>query len=189
MKFTFVKIFTLLICLLFCSFILFKDNKTPSKFNLIKDIFEFSDKMENHDTLIIDANLSVCESEIFEKNVLIKENNKILIKTYRFEQNYQPEDDTLIFETTLYSYSNNDSLNFENLFEYMSKTERENKDINNIIFTISFKSDTIQYFSNGINDIIESTMYYNLIKRRIYPNIKVYLPIVKPEKSKDLNID
>lgn len=63
--------------------------KRESKFNLEKDLFQFSEKMENADTIEITANLSACLSSGFEKYMFVKENDSLFLETFSEESSFE----------------------------------------------------------------------------------------------------
>lgn len=158
---------------------------TEKEFKLEKDIFSFSKKMNQSDTLVVFANLSACLSKRYEKNILIKTNNELFLTTY-VEGDYI---DTIEkeLETVKYKLQETDSLSFESFFRHLESKHARNKPEYSTrpSLKIIYKQDSIEYFSDGLNDHLANIRYYILIKMRLYPNAKVYQPvklIPKPRK-------
>ena len=154
-------------------------------FDIKTDLSNFSSKLENGDSLVILADLSACTSWWQEKNTLIKRDNKLMISTHA-------KGEFVDFEKLgeiRYVHLENDSLNFENLFQFMTEKSTDDRRINSNIFTVIYQQDTIKYYSDGLSDHLENIGYYRLIKRRIYPDVEMYQPVEIPPKPEDNKLD
>jgi len=56
--------------------------KHESKFDLEKDLYQFSQKMENGDSLEVRVNHSACLLAAFENYTFIKENNTLYVEHF-----------------------------------------------------------------------------------------------------------
>lgn len=159
--------------------------KEESTFNLQNDISSFSSKLEDGDSLVILADLSACTSWWIEKNTLIKNGTKIMIKTQAKGEFI----DQTELDGVQYYYNKVDSLNFENLFQFMDDKATKDRKINSNVFTVIYHQDTLKYYSDGLNDHLENIGYYLLVKRRIYPDVEIYQPVKVPPKPEDDKLD
>ncbi len=144
-------------------------------FELETDLIEFSDKMNEGDTLHIFSNLSVCRSFHFEHDIFTKEGNQIYIKTSA--KGYLIEDWEVELPKTKYSKTESDSLNYEELLKYVSRNETKNKSINTRFLRVIYKKDTICFYSEGLGEQVPNSDYLRRIKRRINPEAKIYEPM------------
>ncbi|WP_346854868.1 hypothetical protein [uncultured Draconibacterium sp.] len=156
-----------------------------TKFDLNKEILDFSAKIVNGDTLIILADLSACTSWWIEKNTLIKNEDIITISTHAQGEFV----DQTKLDKVEYNCTENDSLNFENLFQFMTNKGTNDRGTNSNVITVIYKQDTIRYFSDGLNDHLKNIGYYILIKRRIFPDVEMYQPVETPPKPEDNKLD
>lgn len=150
-----------------------KNNLTENNdtsFNILNDITNFSEKLNNYDTLKILINTSLCMSSSFEHLVITKINDSIFIKG-EITRDYISNSDKILTKK-YYNYQKTDTLNLENLFQYLDEFKSTTEDLN-LSFKIiaSFKKDTIYYQSNDINGF-NFVNYHNLIMNRLYPEIK-----------------
>jgi aminoglycoside N3'-acetyltransferase len=158
-------------------------NKQEHRFDLKKDLYDFSTRMNESDTLIIRANLSLCISQRHEKNIIFKKNKKLFITTIIDKDYLEPKDREL--GTVKYQYIKTDSLNFEDLFQFLeNKGATKKSELNSPTFTVVYKKDSIEFYSDKMKDFIEDTKYYREIQIRRYPESKVYQGTPKLIKTK-----
>lgn len=69
--------------------------KNESKFDLEKDLYNFSEKMENGDTLTITTDLSACMFFGFEIYTFTKRNDSLFLKKYSEMKTFEKESQTL----------------------------------------------------------------------------------------------
>jgi hypothetical protein len=169
-----VRILILLICILLVCSCKNDFARKKSGFKLQNDLTDFSKKMENGDTLIIIADLSVCQVNREEKSVVTKKNNEIFITT-SIKSNLINEIDTQL-KTKVYHRSEKDSLNFEDLFKYMKKKGSQDRQTNSEIFTVNYNQQETSFFSDGLTDKLTIIEYYSKIMKRINPDVKFYQP-------------
>ncbi len=167
------SIIFLMIVLCSCSYL----HTEKESFNLKTDLFEFSDRMNEGDTLQIISNLSVCRSIHFEKDLFMKEGGLVYLKTYA-EGNFIDDWEENLPKVE-YVRSEADSLNYEDLFRYVSRRNTENTKVNTRVLKLIYKGDTICFYSKGLNEQIPASEYILRIKRRIFPDVKLYVPMEK----------
>lgn len=149
-----------------------------SRFNLQTDVLDFSTRMTEQDTLTIHADLSACLSWHEETNLLTKKDGQVFISGSVHGEYVEDPDKEL--ERTHYDYLSADTLNFENLFRSMQAKGPEDGRTNAPVFTIIHKQDTVNYYSDDLMDLLHSIDHYIQIKRRLYPEVKVYQPVRVP---------
>ena len=157
-----------------------KINESISSFDLKKDIYNFSEKMENGDTLILNAELSVCTSESHDSNLIFKLNDSVFIQSLIEEMS--PRKLTITLKKTQYKFLNNDTLNFENLFTSLKDNRTQPKYHKHYTFEIIHKMDTVKFYSENLIKILKHLEYYYRIKERIYPNETYFKPVKVPER-------
>jgi hypothetical protein len=153
-----------------------KNNATKSSFDLKKDIYNLSERMEEGDTIILNANLGVCTSYCNEHNLLWKENGIIYIMSKIKE--IDPNNDSISLGKTEYRFEKFDSLNFENLFSLLKDKTIKPDNSTSYTFQTIYKRDTLEFYPGNLVRILEKTYYYNCIKGRIYPNEKFFKPVI-----------
>jgi hypothetical protein len=151
-----------------------KYTESKSSFDLRKDIYNFSEKMENGDTIILNAKIGVCLSYCNEHNSLWKEKGKIFIQSEI--KDIYPNNDSLKLGRTEYTFDKNDSLNFENLFISLKDKSIKPNEGKEYTFQIIYKYDTIEFFPGNLVLILQNISYYNGIKGKIYPDENFFKP-------------
>lgn len=159
------------ISILLILFVVFSCKK-ESKFNLRRDIYDFSNKMENSDTLVIRANLSACLSSHSEKLILIKKQDKIHLSN-EIDDDFFGEKK---LKNVIYNFNSKDTLNLENLFLKVRKDTILQSNQRYFIQAI-YKRDTISFTTQNLSEKLMKGGHFGLIMRRLYPNEEVYQPI------------
>jgi len=172
-----MRYFTLIIILLsiFLSCSEKKEKKsrvTPSTFNLDKDLYHFSEKMDNGDTLIFNAMLGVCTSHCMERNLIFRINDSIIIQSV-IEDIY-PSGDSKTLPRVQYKFNVNDTLNFENLLTSLRQDTTNLRNNGHFIYQAIYKQDTIEFIPKNLILVLNKIRYYEIIKARIYPNEKLF---------------
>lgn len=90
--------------------------KNESKFDLEKDLYEFSEKMENGDTLEVNVDHSACMFAAYERYNFVKENDTLYLETHSEISSFEKQQQTL--PRIIYPFKRNNSLSFENYFKY-----------------------------------------------------------------------
>lgn len=159
-------------------------NVPTSNFDLRNDLFTFSRDLEAFDTLQIVADLSVCTTWGHELNILTKDENEVFIKSFAEGEFLDKEEQEMA--KVEYSVPESDTLSFESFFEYLRANDPKERKDSYALFSIICKNDTINFYSEGLIDRLQKIDYYRQIKRRIYPDIPMYQPVVVPAVEDEL---
>jgi hypothetical protein len=146
----------------------------PSTFKLDKDLYHFSERMINGDTIIFNAMMGVCESHCMERNLIFKINDSVLIQSV-IEDIY-PSGDSKTLPRVQYKFNANDTLNFENLLTSLSQDRTNLKNNGQFIYQTIYKQDTIEFVPKNLILVLDKIRYYEIIKARLYPNEKLFKP-------------
>jgi len=144
--------------------------KRESKFDLEKDLYQFSRKMENGDSLEVRVNHSACIFVAFENYTFIKENDTLYVETLSEISSFKKQQQSL--SKIPYSINPKDSLSFDFFFKYM---ERENKSARKNyppIVTVYYrnKSQTKYFNDEGLKDKFEKLDKLLSVRAKLYPN-------------------
>ena len=146
-----------------------------STFNLKTDVYNFSEKLHNDDTLFFIAAIGVCASECREYNIITKENDKIFIQS--IVKDILPDYQSKEINKIPYILNPNDTLNFENLFWSMKDDISEkNAHIGKSIYEVIYKYDTIEFYPKSLSSVLRKIHFYSKIKERLYPDETIYKP-------------
>lgn len=157
-----------------------------SSFELKKDIYDFSSRLEENDTLILLVDASVCTSMQIDYLVFIKKNNNITVNTTVHIWEGEQE----IYNLGSVDYiKSQDSLNYEDLFKFVNNKGVKDQKSNSNVFTVIHKQDTLRLFSDHLMDHLTNLGYFTDIQQRLYPDAELYQPILalEPEKEADIN--
>lgn len=149
-----------------------QDNQ--KKFNLNRDLLEFSSRINEGDTLHIYSNLSICRSLHLEHDIFTKENQQTYITTFISKNRYGMENYKEKLPKIKYHINNTDSLNYEHLLKNLTHKKATSKNSNTHFLRIIYKKDTIDFYSKGLGEQIPNSDYLLQIKGKLYPKIKVY---------------
>ncbi|MCB0539282.1 MAG: hypothetical protein KDE33_17330 [Bacteroidetes bacterium] len=149
--------------------------------DLAADLFRFSSRMTESDTLEVFVNTTSCEAFGYENNIITKHQDQVYIKTYVSWP--WLEQGEIELDQVIYLYDPDDSLNLEDFFLYLDSIGSP-KERNNWCFVqVSYGQDSICYYSEDLSDIHLKMNYYRQIKMRLYPEEKIYQPkVVIPVK-------
>lgn len=157
-------------------------SETPhSSFNIKSDLPQLSIKIEEGDTLLIEADLGVCMSTYFEKSILFKKNRKILISTTLHNESDPP----VAIPQVEYLSLPDDTSNFENLFVQLIQDSVERKSINSTFLKVTFLQDTLCFYSDGLSYHMNRSAHYFSIMNRLHPELRGYGPIDVPPAMKE----
>lgn len=139
------------IILLFALLIVFSC-KRESKFDLEKDLYQFSEKMENGDTLEVYVNLSACMFAASERYNFVKENDTLYLETHSEISSFEKQQQTL--PKIIYPFKPKNSLSFENYFKYLKNENRAKREYGSSLVTVYYPNkNQRQYFSDdGLDD-------------------------------------
>jgi len=152
-----------------------------STFILDKDIYDFSNKLNNGDTIFFNAMLGVCVSDCIEKNTIYKLDNKVYIKSTICD--IYPTGDSMNLESVPYLYNESDSLNFEKLLYSLNENRIKPNDYSRFIYQIIFNQDTIEFYPTNLIMSLRKIQYYSKIKERLYPSEEFFKPKKVPRQS------
>lgn len=156
--------------------------KQESSFDLKRDIYSLSQKLNNGDTVFFQVALGVCISQCREYNTIFKKNDSILIQSTIV--NIDPKNETKDLNSVLYIFNPNDTLNFENLFSSMKADIKDPKSIDGeTIFEVRYHNDTLEYYPKNLVFVLSKISFYCKIKERLYPEENLFKPylIYKPD--------
>jgi hypothetical protein len=154
-----------------------------SRFSLITGLYDFPDRMNSGDTIVIHADLSVCASTYTETVYVTKENNDVYLTTFsRFDGDFL-DSINVNQGKSKFIRQPDDTLKLESLFLYLKKDGRHEVGNGSPIFTITNKEDTIQFWSNGFVDRLRICAYYIKIMAQTYPDFKLYKPVPPPSEE------
>lgn len=146
-------------------------------FSILYDLEGFVKKMPETDTLRVEIDMAVCLGRGFEINEFTKQNDTVYIRTdvgiIDYDRN---EYDFIDIGKKIYTYFEQDTLNFEDFFRRPRNLEEYN---HRPFIRIIHKNDTIDYFATDIIDKQEGIRHYYDIKQRIYPE-RDYRSRLKP---------
>jgi hypothetical protein len=148
-----------------------------SSFDLKRDIYNLSQKLNNGDTIFFEAALGVCVSTCREINAIFKSNDSILIQSKIVD--IYPNDETKELKKAHYLYNSKDTLNFENLFYSMKEDVRVRDSIDGqTIFEVRFQNDTVDFYPKDLVSVLRQIYFYSKIKERLYPEEEIYKPVL-----------
>ena len=81
---------------------------------------------------------------------------------------------------THYKISKSDTLNYENLFQFLTKIKKPISKNPSIILEVIYKKDTLTFYSESLNERLKILSYYGKIQGRIFPEENFYKPIPPP---------
>ncbi|GAT62145.1 hypothetical protein [Paludibacter jiangxiensis] len=163
--------------ILFVMFIFFGCSQKPnnkrqlSTFSLERDIYRFSEKMNNGDTLYLTASIGACFDYTIEYNTIFKKNDSVFIQS-RLE-NLPLANTTKTLPQKLYTYNQRDTLNFENLFYSLRNNITRPKKNEHNTFQVIFNKDTIEFVCKNLMVHLIKTDYYKRINMRIYSHEEI----------------
>ncbi|WP_159473376.1 hypothetical protein [Chryseobacterium sp. 18068] len=153
--------------------ILFSCNR-ESKFDVEKDLYQFSEKMENGDTLEVYVNLSACMFAASERYNFLKENDTLYLETHSEISSFEKKQQTL--PKIIYPFKPNNSFSFENYFKYLKNENKAKRKYGSSLVTVYYPNkDQTQYFNDdGLGDKFTKLDKLSLIRKRLYPNDKFF---------------
>ena len=166
---TFTILFLALILFIGCDRSIDKNGanrKNKSDFKLASNFYEFSDKMENGDTLKIIVNLSVCMWNEYDLIELTKTNESIYLE---LKEKVVMDQDTFRYPKKLYKFQENNTNLEKMIFEFDIDNREE---INSPFYIISnpAENDTIFLRTEGLSDRIDKIEKYQRFIETFYPN-------------------
>ncbi|GAA5094610.1 hypothetical protein GCM10023210_26360 [Chryseobacterium ginsengisoli] len=155
--------------LLFCLSLLLSC-KHESKFNLEKDLYQFSEKIENGDTIEINVDYSACMYFAHEVFTFVKQNDTLFLQTHSEINSFGKREQNL--PKTFYNIPASDQLSFENYFKYLKKENKPKEDFRSPLVVIYYKNrdQSKSFFDDGLQDKFKKLDKFALIREKIYPN-------------------
>jgi len=144
--------------------------KHESKFNLEKDWSQFSEKMENGDTIEMNINYSACMYSAYEIFTFTKRNDTTFFQTHSEINSFESRKQDL--QKKIYNFRNLGQLSFENYFKYLNKEHKPKTGINSplVILYYKNKAQSKSFYNDGLENKFIKLDRFALIRERIYPN-------------------
>lgn len=136
-----------------------------SDFQVARDYTEFSEKMENIDTLNIGVVLSMCSWNEYNQLQITKSNDSVFLE---LKEKVVMDDEPILFNKVLYELQN-DTLNLEKM---MTDFDMNNQnEINSPFFIITNpnEKDTIFLRTTGLGNRAFNIERYQRIMTKLYP--------------------
>ncbi|WP_160138865.1 hypothetical protein [Chryseobacterium sp. c4a] len=141
--------------------------KKEHKFDLDKDLYQFSEKMENGDTVTINTNLSACTFFAFETYTFIKQNDTLFLEKYSQIDTGGKKTQTL--PKIIYKIKARDPLSFENYLKYLNKENRIEQNTNFPLVSVNYKNQKHNFYDDGLRDRFIKLDSLLRVKENIYP--------------------
>ncbi len=154
--------------------------KKEHKFDLDKDLYQFSEKMENGDTVKIKTNLSVCTYFALEEYTFTKQNDTLFVEKYSSEDSDRQQ----TLAKMMYKIKAHDPSSFENYFKYLKKTDTVDKNNDWALVSITYKNQRKRFYTNGLRDHFEKIDSLIPVRKKIYPN-DTFLQMLEPVPLKN----
>ncbi len=170
-------------CLVLFSNVLTYSQDHNNQLDLKKDIWNFSNRMSDYDTIIVNADLCICTGERFEKDIITKRNDTVFVQVLIDDD----IDGKVDYGKRIYKYDINDTLNFENLYSSLQNHLIPNHQ-KSLIFQIIYNGvDTLNFYTYGLMDKLRVAGYLAQVKDKIYFDKDYYKPIPIPPKPVGLS--
>lgn len=141
--------------------------KKEHKFDLDKDLYQFSEKMENGDTVKIKTNFLACTYFAFEEYTFTKQNDTLFVEKYSKES---PSDRQQKLAKMMYKIKAHDPLSFENYFKYLKKTDTVDKNDDWALVSVTYKNQRKRFYASNLRDQFEKIDTLKPVRKKIYPN-------------------
>jgi hypothetical protein len=144
---------------------------TPkSNFDLERDLYQFSDKMENGDTLEVKVNHSACLFLSHEIYTFVKQKDTVFLQTYSEISSFEKREQTL--PKKVYNIRNKSHLSFENYFKYLTKENKPETETKSPLVIIHYKNkaQSKSFYDDGLKDKFEKLDRFGLLRQEIYPH-------------------
>lgn len=141
-----------------------------SNFDLNKDMYQFSERMENGDTIEVNINYSACMYSAYEVFTFTKQNDTTFLQTHSEINSFENRKQNLPKKN--YKPRISGGLSFENYFEYLNKENRPKTDVNSplVIAYYKNKAQTKAFYDNGLEDKLKKLDRFAVIRNKIYPD-------------------
>lgn len=141
-----------------------------SNFDLERDVYQFSDKMENGDTLEVKVNHSACLFLSHELYTFVKQKDTVFLQTYSEISSFEKREQTL--PKIVYQVRNKNQPSFENYFKYLAKENKPETETKSPLVVIYYKNkaQSKSFYDDGLKDKFEKLDRFGLLRQKIYPN-------------------
>ncbi|MDW9382206.1 hypothetical protein [Chryseobacterium sp. JV558] len=162
--------------------------KNESKFDLNKDLYHFSERMENGDTIKIKTDLSACMFFAFEVYTFTKQNDTLFLEKYSEESSHDKSSQTL--PKIIYKVKAGDPLSFENYLKFLNKEDKPYEKGDFPLVTVTYKNQSRKFYDDGLRDKFMKHDSLFTVRENIYPKDTFFKhkappppPIIKNKKS------
>lgn len=162
--------------------------KHERKFDLNKDLYHFSEKMENGDTVKIMTDLSACMFFAFETYTFTKQNDTLFLEKYSEAASYDKKTQTL--PKRIYKVKASDPLSFENYLKFLNKEDKPHEKGDFPLVTVTYKKQSRKFYDDGLRDKFMKHDSLFLVKENMYPKDTFFKqetppppPTIKNKKS------
>lgn len=162
--------------------------KQESQFDLNKDLYHFSERMENGDTVKIMTDLSACTFLAFETYTFTKQHDTLFLEKYSEIASYGKTSQTL--PKRIYKVKASDPLSFENYLKFLNKEDKPHEKGDFPLVTVTYKKQSRKFYDDGLQDKFMKHDSLFAVKENIYPKDTFFKqeappppPIIKDKKS------
>ena len=143
--------------------------KHESKFDLEKDLYQFSEKMENGDTVEVNINYSACMYSAYEVFTFIKQNDTTFFQSHSEINSFESIKQDL--QKRVYKFQDLSELSFENYFKYLEKENKPKTDTNSPLVIVYYKNraQSKAFYDDGLEDKFKKLDRFALVRKKIYP--------------------
>ncbi|WP_426276054.1 hypothetical protein ACN9MN_14575 [Chryseobacterium sp. S-02] len=154
---------------LFSLCFIFSCKQHESKFDIEKDLYRFSEKMEEGDTIVININYSACMYSAHEIFTFTKQKDITYIQTHSEINSFEHKEQNL--PKIIYKIRPSAPLSFESYFKYLKRRNRPKKETRSPLVTISLKNRPYSeaFYDDGLEDKFEKLDQFSLVRKNIYP--------------------
>lgn len=154
---------------LFSLWFIFSCKQHESKFDMKKDLYQFSEKMENGDTIVVNIDYSACMYSAHEVFTFTKQNNTTYLQTHSEINSFGNRKQDL--PKTVYNIRSSDQLSFENYFKYLKRRNKPKKETGSPLVTVSLKNRPYSeaFYDDSLEDKFEKLEQFSLVRKNIYP--------------------
>ncbi|MCQ9637075.1 hypothetical protein MP477_19190 [Chryseobacterium sp. WG23] len=149
-----------------------------SEFDLNRDLYQFSEKMENGDTMKVKTELSACTFFAFEVYIFIKQNDSLFLEKYSQIDTGGKRTQTL--PKIIYKMKANDPLSFENYLKYLNKEDKPDHKSNFPLVSVHYKNQKRNFYDDGLRDKFIKLDRLLLVKENMYPTDTFFMQEAPP---------
>jgi hypothetical protein len=141
-----------------------------SQFDLEKDLYQFSEKMENGDTIEVNVNHSACLFLSHEIYTFSKQHDTVFLQTHSEISSFEKKEQTL--PKIVYNLKHKNKLPFETYFKYLNKENKPKAETNSPLVIVYYKNkaQSEAFYDDGLQDKFEKLDRFALLRNEIYPN-------------------